>query len=92
MELKTLKDIEFIQIPVGMDNCPAIVCGEFRLAMRKEAIKWIKAIQKAMDDSEKSYVMIGGCEFSWAYPDFEDFSSAIKILKHVHNITEEDLK
>ena len=42
MKLKTLKDIEFIQIPIGMDNCPSIVCGEYRLALRKEAIKCVK--------------------------------------------------
>ncbi len=72
--------------------------------LRQEVIKWIKEIQKALDKIEEDYnkkpvspacsgdITIGGCEFSWALPDYEDFSSAIKILKHVHNITEEDLK
>ncbi len=72
--------------------------------VKGEIIKWIKEIQKAQDKIEEDYnkkpvspacsgdITIGGCEFSWALPDYEDFSSAIKILKHVHNITEEELK
>ena len=72
--------------------------------LKQEVIKWIKEIQKAQDKIEEDYsknpvspacsgdITIGGCEFSWALPDYEDFSSAIKILKHVNNITEEDLK
>ena len=87
-KLKTLKDIEFIQIPVGMDNCPSIVCGEYGLAIRKEAIKWVKEIYQSEYDVGN---FIKGSKNNASHFNPRK-QGKVSWIKHFFNITESDLE
>jgi len=102
MELKTLKDIEIRGTPRLMQGPPYMVNGdcpsEFKTVnsgkLKQEIIKWIKEL-KIFEDKwknkdytkDKNMQEIIGCLGAWG-----DTGDIIEILKHIHNITGEDLK
>ena len=78
MKLKTLKDIHNRWLDEGMDSAAFIFIDE----LKEEAIKWVKKGRKLEDkafdkkDSNAACFHAGG----------------VRIIKMLHNISEEDLK
>ncbi len=105
MKLKTLEDFDWMDYaPTDYDS--SVLCDEEHIKeeLKREAIKWIKELEvydsycltcmKELDYSAKCYKeghirLIYVDEMgSSAY----EVGGAVKILKHIFNITEEDLK
>ena len=89
-QLKTLKDIYFgfdiaeIFMKKNISGADAgVICAEIQLIQRQEAIKWMKHDTKLED-----YIVDDESD-----PYYDDGVESIKkFIKHVFNISEEELK
>lgn len=77
-ELKTLKDLRFIEEKTGLD----IVSGE---SIKQEAIKWAKRFDYRNEEIKESGNLATSWEYHWNH-------ITIDFIKKFFNITEEELK
>ena len=92
-ELKTLKDLEYFQHLEHINETIKVVES---IDLRQEVINWIKAIKEVQNEGDTLFKTHGKItkDFEVNIHDYEqdDSEPMIRILMHIHNITEEDLK
>ena len=97
-KLKTLEDLDLGEGLFNLDGINISTEGVEKM-LRREAIKWIKELQKKkekhsyefgkkMDELTPEY--FHGITISWI-PEDDDVAGAIAILTHFFNITEEEI-
>ncbi len=88
-ELKTLKDLGTKAMKVESPYQMHYITGE---ELRQEAIKWIKTLKGFYDLEYNERDRIGTLFFGTRKPETHEIMIAIRTIKHLFNITEEELK
>ena len=91
VELKTLKDLED-KTAIEGHYTPGVFLvnsgGVSLKTLKEEIIKWIKYLEECLKSGTYSMIFSDGNRIELSY---QSLGSMKALLKHIHNITEEDL-